>query len=80
MRGTGRGCVRSFAHYPTSITNHLGQVTTITREAGTNLVTQILDPLNRTTVLGYDANKNVRTVTRYQDPPANTQPVTWTYY
>ncbi len=67
------------AGYPTSITNPLGQTTTLTRESPSNLITQVVDPLNRTTVFGRDANKNVTSVTRYLDPPANTQPVTSTF-
>ncbi len=67
------------AGYTTSITDHLGQTTTMTRESPSNLVTEILDPLNRTTRFGYDTDpntKNLLSITRYKDPPANTQPVT----
>ncbi len=69
------------AGYTTSITNALTQTTTISRPDASNLVTEILDHLNRKTVLGYDANKNVSSITRYKDPPpplpGYTQPVTW---
>jgi RHS repeat-associated protein len=67
----------------TNATNYVGHVTTITREAGTNFVTEVLDHLGRKTVFAYDVNKNVSAITRYKDPPpANPpyqQPVTWTY-
>ncbi len=67
------------AGYVTSVTNPLSQTTTITREPGSNVVTEIVDRLGRRTVLGYDSNKNLTSATRYLDPPANTQPVTYTF-
>jgi YD repeat-containing protein len=62
--------------YIVSVTNaSLGQTTTFTRDPTSQHITRIVDPLNRTTDLRYDANKNVDLITRYKDPPANTQPV-----
>jgi YD repeat-containing protein len=62
------------AGYTTNITNHLGQQTTITRDPTSNVVTQVLDHLQRKTVLGYDVNKNVSSITRYKDPIATPPP------
>ena len=44
-------------------TDALGQTTTYTREAGTNLLLSITDPLNRVTAFQYDANGNVTQLT-----------------
>jgi YD repeat-containing protein len=62
--------------YIVSVTNvTLNQTTTFTRDPSSNHITRIVDPLNRTTDLRYDVNRNVDRITRYKDPPANTQPV-----
>jgi RHS repeat-associated protein len=81
-----RGKTRTYAienGYITRITNHLGQPTTFTREAGTNFVTRIQDHLQRRKDITYDTKKNVQTITQYKDPPpplpGYTQPVTHTF-
>jgi YD repeat-containing protein len=72
------------AGYHTSVTNHLGQTTTLDREGGTNFVTEVKDHLGRKTVFGYDTCcRNLTGITRYKDPIANpptySQPVIWQY-
>ncbi len=67
------------AGYTTSVTNALSQTIAVTRPDASNLITQIVDPLNRTTLFDYDTNKNVTKITRYKDPPTNQQPVAWQF-
>jgi len=49
--------------YLIQVTDALGQVTTYTRQADTNLLLSITDPLNRVTQFQYDANGNVTQLT-----------------
>ena len=57
----------------------LAQTTSVTYQAGTNLLLTQVDPLNRTTAYTYDVNGNILTVTRLSGTGgAVTDTFTWT--
>jgi RHS repeat-associated protein len=59
--------------YATSVVEAVGtplqRTTTFTLQAGTNLVTSVIDPLNRRTDYGYDSKGNLASVTRLAGTP-----------
>ena len=73
-RGHVRRHVFNAAHYRTQTIEALGTTEqrqmVYERQAGTNLVTAVVDGLNRRTALSYDANGHVTSVTRLSGTPA----------
>jgi RHS repeat-associated protein len=73
-RGNARRDRFNAAGYLVSQTDALGQTTTFTRQAGTNLLLTTTDPLGRVTSYTYDVNANVTSVT---DPAGNVRSFTY---